>query len=45
MHNILTYLPVNFDPLGVLRLSGLYHAALMEFKFQTSEDDAQYLEN
>jgi hypothetical protein len=28
-----------------MRMSGVYHAALMEFKFQASEDDSHILES
>ena len=40
----MAYLPIHFDKVGVLRLSGVFHSALMEFKFQRSEDDSHFLE-
>jgi hypothetical protein len=34
---------VDFDRFGVLKMEGLYQSALLEYKFQSNEDDSQYV--
>lgn len=42
---MLTYLPVVFDHYGTVSMSGSLHAAIMEYKFDRSEDDSHLLQN
>ena len=42
-HGLFSYFSVDFDRFGVLKIEGLYQAALLEYKFQSSEDDSQYI--